>query len=298
MESIGLIIYRNNKAVFHSSMFFSNNTIYSYGYHFAIAKHMENENGKFVLFTTRSYSNTTAKHQSKMRYSIRHLKVIECNWYIQTGEQSLAPNSYYTDLWRGENVTNGANLNADIIESVENQANRLYEKSLKARKNKEILQNQAYDLINSLRAYADFFGLVYDAPLSFEQLNENIKNHEALKAEQRRIAAENRIKAQVENLQKWLNGENVSAWFEVTALRINGDNIETSRGARIPVEHAIKFYPLIKKWNDSGKEYTKENHSIHLGNYTVESFKNGVLTVGCHDIPYSEIDRISKLLGL
>ncbi len=93
-------------------------------------------------------------------------------------------------------------------------------------------------------------------------------------------------------------GLDVRNHFEVTALRIKDDVIETSRGAKIPLEHAVKFWSLINSWHQKGITYTKNNHSIHLGNYAVTRFENDILTVGCHQIPYSEIQNIANQLHL
>lgn len=49
------------------SMFFENDTIYSYGHHFPIARHV---NADTILFTTRDYSTTTAGHKSGARRAI------------------------------------------------------------------------------------------------------------------------------------------------------------------------------------------------------------------------------------
>src|SRR5688572_15068374 len=63
-----------------SNFFFKGDTIYSYGYHFAIAKHVTNENEEnAVLLTKRSYSNSTAKHRVKVINAINHHNVILCN---------------------------------------------------------------------------------------------------------------------------------------------------------------------------------------------------------------------------
>jgi hypothetical protein len=53
------------------SFYFYGPTIYSYGSHFPIAKHATNSKGENkILFTTRKYSNTTAKHINKVWSSI------------------------------------------------------------------------------------------------------------------------------------------------------------------------------------------------------------------------------------
>jgi hypothetical protein len=64
------------------SFYFQGDTIYSYGTHFPIAKLATAPNGEQVIFvTTRTYSNTTAKHISAVHRGIRntHRKVLYVN---------------------------------------------------------------------------------------------------------------------------------------------------------------------------------------------------------------------------
>lgn len=64
----------------NSSMYFDNDSIYSYRRHFCIAKHVANTNGdKAVLMTTRGYSVTTSKQISWVRNAVNHHKIIFCN---------------------------------------------------------------------------------------------------------------------------------------------------------------------------------------------------------------------------
>ena len=55
-----------------SSIFWEGDTIYSYGYHFPMAIHVDG----VVLLTTQSCSVSTAKHLSLVRQAISHLPVI------------------------------------------------------------------------------------------------------------------------------------------------------------------------------------------------------------------------------
>ena len=57
------------------NFYFSGETIYSYGSHFPIARHVESKRGRAVLFTTRSYSATTAGHKCTVAGACRHLTV-------------------------------------------------------------------------------------------------------------------------------------------------------------------------------------------------------------------------------
>ncbi len=55
----------------NGSLYFSGPTIYSYGSHFPIARHVENKRGtKEILFTTASYSVTTSSHCSAVRLAM------------------------------------------------------------------------------------------------------------------------------------------------------------------------------------------------------------------------------------
>lgn len=52
------------------NFYFQGDTIYSYGSHFPIARHIEHDGKKAILFVDHSYSNTTSKHIGNVRHSI------------------------------------------------------------------------------------------------------------------------------------------------------------------------------------------------------------------------------------
>ena len=56
-----------------NNMFFNNDIIYSYGYHFPIAKHINNN---LILFTSKGYSVSTSKHLSITRLAIPNEKEV------------------------------------------------------------------------------------------------------------------------------------------------------------------------------------------------------------------------------
>lgn len=61
-----------------ASMFYEGATIYSYGYHFAIARLTETPNGETVaLFTTRDYSVTTSGHKSLVSMALYRAGITE-----------------------------------------------------------------------------------------------------------------------------------------------------------------------------------------------------------------------------
>jgi hypothetical protein len=184
-----------------------------------------------------------------------------------------------------------------VVKPNANKANDLLVKASRSKKYATLYSGQAFSIIKNLEKYALFIGVFYSCP-DIDDLQElAIKADKEAKAlEKVRKAA--RIKEQEEALINWRKGEDVRNHFELTALRIKDDEIQTTKGARIPVDHAVKFWGLIKSWHEKGVSYVKDHHSIHLGNYSVNRFENDVLTVGCHSIPYSEIENIAHQLRL
>lgn len=236
-----------------------------------------------VIYNTASYSNTTSKHQSLARQATNHF---EKRIYLDVPKMNLS------SLELGQNDFEDLILNYN-----QQKANNLLVKASRSKKYATLYSGQAFSIIKNLEKYALFRGLFYSCP-NIDDLQElAIKADKEAKALEKIRKAE-RIKEQAEALENWRKGLDVRNSFELTALRIKDDEIQTTRGARIPVDHAIKFWGLIKSWHEKGVSYVKDHHSIHLGNYSVNRFENDILTVGCHSIPYSEIENIAHQLRL
>lgn len=109
---------------------------------------------------------------------------------------------------------------------------------------------------------------------------------------------------QQEKRQKWLNGESVPYWRGVcesggALLRVMGDTLETSQGASVPVDHAIKVFRVVKACKDSGKKWTRNGETIRVGHFHVdEIYPDGSFKAGCHNIYWSEVERIAMQLNL
>jgi hypothetical protein len=239
--------------------------------------------GDTVIYNTHSYSVTTSKQQGYMQSATSHYSKKIYLDIPRRGLDSL--------------VFNQRDFEEIVIKPNANKANDLLVKASRSKKYATLYSGQAFSIIKNLEKYALFTGLFYSCP-DIDDLQElAIKADKEAKALEKIIRAE-RIKEQEEALINWRKGEDVRNRFEITALRIKEDQIETTKGARIPLDHAIKFWGLIKSWHEKGVSYVKDHHSIHLGNYSVNRFENGILTVGCHSIPYSEIENIAHQLRL
>ena len=288
--------YSSNKELIHiwannddSSVYKSANSVSCeddilFSYSTAIGQIVNNDT---AIYNTASYSNTTSKHQGLMYQSSSH--------YL---------NRIYLDIHKynlNSLILGQHDFDSLIFEPNMKQASEYLMKSYRSKKYKDFYSSKALSIFDNLERYAKLFNLSYSLPSQAQDLDILIDS--ALKADKEAKALEKirraeRIKEQAEALENWRLGLDVRNHFEITALRIKDDVIETSRGAKIPLEHAVKFWSLINSWHQKGITYVKDHHSIHLGNYAVNRFENDVLTVGCHQIPYSEIQNIANQLHL
>lgn len=93
------------------------------------------------------------------------------------------------------------------------------------------------------------------------------------------------------------------AWNSQAMLRINGEDVETSKGARLPaslVKVLWKRYGQVVRAADQkilGKEFTNPEYPIKVGPFDWYGTQDGVLTIGCHKIPASEIVMLAEKAG-
>ena len=248
-----------------NSMFFNGNgaKLYSYGYHYLLAEFIDDET---ILINDKGYSNSTSKHISLVTSATRDKK------------QFFWSNSDY------KNVNN----------TIKDCLNKLP----RATKNKEHYKSTILSTYNSYREY-----LIYTKQLT---KHKKIKEHREI---ERIILSfkndydnlENTIKEQLKNksikdkkkvekhLKDWksnkINCLKNNTNFDY--LRINGENIETSQGVKIPITEAKRVLKLIESGRVLG---TKIDNT-----YRVLSF-NEFLKVGCHNITIKEINYIKNLI--
>lgn len=100
--------------------------------------------------------------------------------------------------------------------------------------------------------------------------------------------------------QSWYGTQ---AWDSQAMLRINGEDVETSKGARLPaslVKVLWKRYGQVVRAADQkilGTEFSNPEYPIKVGPFDWHGTQDGVLTIGCHKIPASEIVRLADKAG-
>lgn len=237
------------------NFFFNGSTIYSYGHHFPIAKHITENGNNAVLFTERTYSNTTAKHIRVVSMAARHLNVIYC----------LNPESSHNENF------------AYWLRCAESEASKL----IKAKK-PELYLSQISRIADKVRIYANYFGLTIPAKLEAvlnignkaEYLDYSDKKA-ALEAIELKAAQKAQKAAHKKALDKWLKLETNRLYTHNghDYLRLNNSRIETTQAVQIPLGIGKRLWQSIK------------DNTLQVGAKVLDYEINQVgkdIKIGCH----------------
>lgn len=263
------------------NVFFRDGRIYSYGMHFCIARILPSG---AVAVTTRGYSPSTRRHISKVSHAVTHRAVVYCN---DPSDSAL------------QNLQNARHAIADELARAEKP--RIREATrITHRGNALRIAEQANAYLAALPADEVAPALPIDTS-ALESVRAELtvaeQAREVLRIEQQKQRAADLA----ESLQKWRTGAlfTRTGLYEITpALRLSADRsaVETSHGAEIPVSDALKLWPMVQAARAGQREFTPGEP---LGAYRLSKIRaDGSIVVGCHDIPYSELEGIAVSLGL
>lgn len=262
------------------SVFFDGDTIFSYGRHFPMARHV---NG-VVLVTSRTYSVTTSKHKSYVWSAINHL------WTF-TVDNVLADSK----------PEHRANL---AVMRKEYEATLV--KASRARTNAPCLLQHAESIRNDANKYSKHFKLTTRIkPADISKLTERARQQKA-RAERKARALKAKQSALFnEKLSLWRSGalrtnDLPYAYSQPVAMRLvnQGEDIETTRGARFPVNDARRALPLVRWVKRTGQTWKRNGETCRLGYYQLDSISaNGDVKAGCHYVKFEEIEHLAALLG-
>jgi hypothetical protein len=253
-----------------SSFFFRGAVLYSYGSHFPICKFMEDNGESVLLFTTRSYSNSTAKHINLARNATSHIKKIFC----------ANPEATHDDNFKA------------WINSAETSATKL----AKAKK-PEIYLNELSHTAREANKYAHFFGIVVPETLQTlvgmkdkAEFKEYAKKQAEETAKEAQRVMKEKKKQFKESFKKWLSCEIPYLYTRLAFdfLRLNDDRVETTQGVKIPLELAKRLYISIK--NGTIKEGDK------LLNHTIDKV-GAQIKIGCHTFQKSYLLKFGAQLN-
>lgn len=270
-----------------NSLFFERDTIWSFGYHYKAAKIHAIKGKPFALVNSDRYSSCTGKHLN----------------YITSALQGLMPYFHAPDVTSPR----------DAVKHLDEKAQEQIAYALKRIKieSKRDIQwqfqsiREAFQEANKLRKFlgkAEKFASKKQLDAVQSHLEFRLKRYHELntpemqaKREAERLKRIERKEAlerasQAEKIQFFREGRNVGIYgLSHEILRIKGDEIETSRGAKVPLDHAKLLYRAIKQ----GKS-VEDQRIGHFRVNAVTDLPSGdkEIRVGCHRILLSEASLV------
>lgn len=281
-----------------SNMFFDGRDIYSYGRHFKIATIVERKGkGRAVLFTTRSYSSSTGKHKNHVSGALRGLNMPV--FYVPELD------AHAHGLTADRHARNRESYKADIASVLQSAA--------RARSHAAFYVERAEGLTADANEYAAFFNLAWrlKAPNAgaegMAKIRETVKKHAAraaartrkaqkeLTAKYEKAAAEFRAGADLTTLMRDYRG--VRGVNGGSLLRIQGDNVQTSRGAEVPIADARRACMFVATIRARGETWQRNGERFPVGDFQLDRVSaEGDVNAGCHFIEWSEVVHLSMLL--
>lgn len=242
------------------SFYFEGTELFSYGRHFCIAKFVD---ANTLLFTERSYSNTTAKQINYAWHATSHIKKIHCPF----------PSGSHAE-----------NFNWWIA-----RANEQLELLKRSRKPEKYVA-ELLDIEKRAKIYSEYFGIEVDSRLYNMGLIDNKEKAEEYTREAERLKQEEIAKAHKKELILFREFKRDSIYtrngFDYIRLNDFGEYFETSQGVRIPIAVGLRFYELLM----AGKITAGEK----LMQYEVRDVNKESISIGCHTITFKEIRKAVK----
>lgn len=277
------------------SLFFEGRIIYSYGYHFPIATICVGKNGKkAVLFTTRGYSNTTARHIAVVRQACSQYELIYCQ-----DPKAAMSGTHTGNLQAFEQVAK-----ANLIPLAKAKKPELYLNDIAAQK-------------ELATKYAEFFGI--EKSKEFKALNyihivtkeggkvasekDERARVKADKERQERLAAQHVIDLakeaeQIKKFRAFKNGYE-RVWSNASGfsyLRFNKETnrVETSQKVEIPVKIAERAFKWVLATIKAGGCDGECGYKIL--DFEVREVTAQQVRIGCHLLSIGEINKLAKQL--
>jgi hypothetical protein len=284
------------------NFFFVGDTIYSYRTSFPVGRLVKNGHEiRAALITAESYSVTTSGHIHMARNAARHLKEFE----VPNPAASLFKCSL--DLRKL-----AAKALKDLRAAKSNPQRAIRFRELEGRVDKANIFNVFFGYSARVEMPSDTTE-IFAITTAWEQARE--RRREAREANRSRVFRERRERDRAEAaelavkmpqlLDSWRAGNTVPelGYYRLYSLpvmlRVSGEEIETSLGARFPIDHAKRGIQFIRKVVASGNPFQANGHRFPLGNYKIETVDaNGNVKAGCHYVTYPEIERLAGVLGV
>lgn len=274
------------------NVYFIGDRLFDYGDHFCLGQFVTTKKGELVcLLNSDSYGPTTSHHQGVTAGAIPKS--------IPTFTIPKAGYERYTDSFDVDKT----------LVSYKERATTLATKAKRAKKqdSKDWYNVQAANVLEEAKTFAKTFGARFRVASLDALAKAAIEAAKRVEKERKEREAHERAIA-LEDFKAWQAGTKSHCPYahNRTAnggayLRVSNDGqvLQSSQGAEVPMSHAIRAFKFIKLCRDGGKAWAKNGHSLRVGNFAVDSVsESGDIHAGCHFIEWAEIERIAKQIGV
>lgn len=136
------------------------------------------------------------------------------------------------------------------------------------------------------------------SPKFLQENAAEIEDFKVREKQEREVQEAELKRKHAEDIASWLKGEKLSLPYSAgTYARIIWDEVETSRGARVPVEHAKTLARLYRITVRKGGMDWSDGTGPKVGFYRVNKIDaDGTLVIGCHEFKPEEAGRLYDLL--
>jgi hypothetical protein len=259
-----------------SAMSFEGPVFYSYGT--AVARLVERNGKQAAIFNDAGFSSTTSKHQG----------MVAC---------ALPSDLLVMHACEGR----GTSLNvkpAALFEYAITKSAECLGKAEKARKNGDYLKGQAGEWLERARQVSDFYGLrrkVDEKAVS--RLSAARQWEEKRKIAKAEKDAAERRERRLADFAAWKAGETVHSDLSdfPVAFRVEGPELVSSMGARVPVKDAKRALRFVLK--HKGQEWRENGGTCPVGGYRVQAIAATGVIAGCHRIAWDEVEHVKELLS-
>lgn len=261
-----------------SNMFFKDETIYSWGNHYEIAKFVTAPNGQKVCFVNANgYSNSTAKHTQHVWNAIPDgIPTYKVPFLVGTSYSSYRRYHYFRP----------SELDG-IIAAMLVECNNFIHDQLKARTNFYSF-SQAAERYETIVEISQLFDLAVPAkPKNWEAARIKAEHIRATQGERQRVKEVKELEKSKELLEKWLQHEFNGQLYNIPVhLRVSTDGklIETTKGAKVNLETALRLLSRLRNNEDVKGE--------KIDGFTVIENGPDAVKIGCHTIAWDVINQI------
>lgn len=264
------------------SLWFKGDSIWSYGLHYELGRHITYNGEPLVMINTKGYSVTTRKQIRMVQDATKHLLQLDSKIGLDQSDvrQTLV----------------------DRQDAVISELMYVFSRRKFFCTGDEWCADRSDKLVefNNLCKKLGHYELTVEMPTDFWVLcREHIKYRseqetiaDTLKAAKREIDRAKEAESLKGHLTNWLAGwitiEVSLHAFDPQHIRVKGDYVETTRGANVPLRAAKLFMQLL----DTGRIKPGDK----VGSFPFESYdaKTGIITIGCHRFDIKQVREALK----